>query len=59
MPALEGAGYDYFWRPSEGDDIPPFYAWFIRRDAAATDASHPHGRARLSAVGVACCSATT
>jgi hypothetical protein len=24
--------HDYFLRPSWGDDTPPFYAWFIKRD---------------------------
>lgn len=31
-PVLEHEGYEYFWRPSFGDDVPPFYAWFIKRD---------------------------
>ena len=31
-PILEGEGYDYFWRPTFGDDVPPFYAWFIKRN---------------------------
>jgi GrpB-like predicted nucleotidyltransferase (UPF0157 family) len=31
-PLLESQGYEYFWRPTEGDDGPPFYAWFIKRD---------------------------
>lgn len=31
-PILEAQGYDYFWRPTHGDDGPPFYAWFIKRD---------------------------
>lgn len=31
-PVLETQGYDYFWRPTHGDDGPPFYAWFIKRD---------------------------
>jgi GrpB-like predicted nucleotidyltransferase (UPF0157 family) len=31
-PILEMQGYDYFWRPTSGDDVPPFYAWFIKRD---------------------------
>lgn len=31
-PMLEAQGYDYFWRPTHGDDGPPFYAWFIKRD---------------------------
>jgi len=37
-PLLEAQGYDYFWRPTFGDDVPPFYAWFIKRD--------PHSGAR-------------
>src|SRR5262245_14869338 len=31
-PVLEAQAYDYFWRPTHGDDGPPFYAWFIKRD---------------------------
>lgn len=31
-PILEAQGYEYFWRPTHGDDVPPFYAWFIKRD---------------------------
>src|SRR5271166_5712392 len=27
-PALESQGYDYFWRPTRGEDGPPCYAWF-------------------------------
>ena len=38
VPVLESQGYDYFWRPTLGDDVPPFYAWFIKR--------HPVTRAR-------------
>jgi GrpB-like predicted nucleotidyltransferase (UPF0157 family) len=30
-PLLEAQGYDYFWRPTHGDDGLPFYAWFIKR----------------------------
>jgi GrpB-like predicted nucleotidyltransferase (UPF0157 family) len=41
-PELQRAGYDYFWRPSEGDDAPPFYAWFIRRDASGQRTHHIH-----------------
>jgi GrpB-like predicted nucleotidyltransferase (UPF0157 family) len=32
VPILEAQGYEYFWRPTTGDDGPPFYAWFIKRD---------------------------
>jgi GrpB-like predicted nucleotidyltransferase (UPF0157 family) len=31
VPLLETQGYDYFWRPTYGDDGLPFYAWFIKR----------------------------
>jgi len=41
-PILEAQGYDYFWRPSHGDDCPPFYAWFIKRDAAGQRTHHIH-----------------
>ncbi len=39
-PVLEAQGYDYFWRPTHGDDVPPFYAWFIKRDAAGARTHH-------------------
>ncbi|MFC2055420.1 GrpB family protein [Chloroflexota bacterium] len=41
-PILEEQGYDYFWRPSFGDDIPPFYAWFIKRDKNGNRTHHIH-----------------
>jgi GrpB-like predicted nucleotidyltransferase (UPF0157 family) len=31
-PLLEAQRYDYLWRPTRGDDGPPWYAWFIKRD---------------------------
>ena len=34
VPILEAEGYEYFWRPAFGDDGPPFYAWFIKRNFA-------------------------
>ncbi|MGH9940015.1 MAG: GrpB family protein [Blastocatellia bacterium] len=34
-PVLESQGYDYFWRPTFGDDVPPFYAWFIKRQESS------------------------
>lgn len=40
-PILEPWGYDYFWRPTHGDDGPPFYAWFIKR-APGTGARTHH-----------------
>ena len=39
-PVLESQGYEYFWRPTHGDDGPPFYAWFIKRDAATGIRTH-------------------
>ncbi len=41
-PVLEALGYDYFWRPTWGDDGPPFYAWFIKRDSAGRRTHHIH-----------------
>ena len=41
-PVLEAQGYDYFWRPTFGDDVPPFYAWFIKRDSAGARTHHIH-----------------
>src|SRR5437870_10269627 len=41
-PVLEGQGYDYFWRPSFGDDVPPWYAFFIKRDKNGTRIHHIH-----------------
>ncbi|HRI44580.1 MAG TPA: GrpB family protein [Fimbriimonadaceae bacterium] len=42
VPILESEGCDYFWRPSFGDDVPPFYAWFIRRDDEGRRTHHIH-----------------
>jgi GrpB-like predicted nucleotidyltransferase (UPF0157 family) len=39
-PVLESQGYDYFWRPTHGDDGPPFYAWFIKRDPSTRARTH-------------------
>jgi GrpB-like predicted nucleotidyltransferase (UPF0157 family) len=39
-PVLEAQGYDYFWRPTHGDDGPPFYAWFIKRDRPSGVRTH-------------------
>jgi GrpB-like predicted nucleotidyltransferase (UPF0157 family) len=40
VPVLEAQGYDYFWRPTRGEDGPPFYAWFIKRDPASGARTH-------------------
>ena len=42
VPILEAQGYDYFWRPTHGNDGGPFYAWFIKRDAAGSRTHHIH-----------------
>lgn len=42
VPILEQKGYDYFWRPTWGDDTPPWYAWFIRRNAEGVRTHHIH-----------------
>ena len=39
-PELESQGYDYFWRPTHGDDGPPFYAWFIKREPGTGARTH-------------------
>jgi GrpB-like predicted nucleotidyltransferase (UPF0157 family) len=39
-PLLESQGYDYFWRPTRGNDGPPFYAWFIKRDPVSGARTH-------------------
>jgi GrpB-like predicted nucleotidyltransferase (UPF0157 family) len=39
-PILEAEGYDYFWRPTFGEDVPPFYAWFIKRDRPGGKRTH-------------------
>ena len=40
-PAMELAGYDYFFRPDFGDDGPR-YPWFIGRDSSGVRVSHIH-----------------
>ena len=42
VPVLTVEGYDYFWRPTFGDDTPPWYAWFIKRDEAGVRTHHIH-----------------
>jgi GrpB-like predicted nucleotidyltransferase (UPF0157 family) len=42
VPVLEAQGYDYFWRPTWGDNTPPFYAWFIKRDHSGRRTHHIH-----------------
>jgi len=41
-PVLESQNYDYFWRPTWGDDTPPFYAWFIKRNSTGQRTHHIH-----------------
>lgn len=40
VPVLEAQGYEYFWRPTRGDDGGPFYAWFIKRDPVTGVRTH-------------------
>src|SRR5882762_2598715 len=47
-PILEAQGYDYFWRPTFGDDVPPWYAFFIRRDQRGMRTHHIHMVTRRS-----------
>ncbi len=41
VPILESEGYDYFWRPTIGNQ-PPYYAWFIKRDSDGRRTHHIH-----------------
>jgi len=41
VPILQRAGYEYLWRPVRGND-PPFYAWFIKRNADGIRTHHIH-----------------
>jgi GrpB-like predicted nucleotidyltransferase (UPF0157 family) len=41
-PILKAQGYEYFWRPSWGDNTPPFYAWFIKRNNEGARTHHIH-----------------
>lgn len=40
VPVLESQRYEYFWRPTKGEDGPPYYAWFIKRDASTGVRTH-------------------
>src|SRR5262249_8473172 len=40
VPVLQLQRYDYLWRPTHGDDGPPFYAWFIKRDPTTQVRTH-------------------
>jgi GrpB-like predicted nucleotidyltransferase (UPF0157 family) len=42
VPLLESQGYDYFWRPTSGENVPPFYAWFIKRNSNGNRTHHIH-----------------
>jgi GrpB-like predicted nucleotidyltransferase (UPF0157 family) len=42
VPILTFRGYEYFWRPTWGDDTPPYYAWFIKRDSQGHRTHHIH-----------------
>lgn len=39
---LEPQGYDCFWRPTLGDNTPPWYTWCIKRDAQGRRTHHLH-----------------
>lgn len=42
VPVLETLGYDAFWRATRGEDGPPFYAWFIKRNGKGERTHHIH-----------------
>jgi len=39
---LEPQGYDCFWRPTLGNDTPPWYTWCIKRDLTGNRTHHLH-----------------
>jgi GrpB-like predicted nucleotidyltransferase (UPF0157 family) len=39
---LKKRGYDYFWRPTFGNDVPPWYAFFIKRNEDGVRTHHIH-----------------
>lgn len=39
-PILQAEAYDFVWRPTSGDYVPPWYAWFIKRDPASGMRTH-------------------
>ena len=41
-PVLAQKKYEYVWRPMMGNDTPPFYAWFIKRDDSGRRTHHIH-----------------
>lgn len=41
VPILESEGYEYFWRPTIGNE-PPYYAWFIKRNSQGNRTHHIH-----------------
>ena len=42
VPILTFQGYEYFWRPTWGDEVPPYYAWFIKRNSQGYRTHHIH-----------------
>jgi L-amino acid N-acyltransferase YncA/GrpB-like predicted nucleotidyltransferase (UPF0157 family) len=42
VPILTAQRYEYFWRPTHGNNGLPFYAWFIKRDASGKRTHHIH-----------------
>jgi GrpB-like predicted nucleotidyltransferase (UPF0157 family) len=39
---LRARGYDYFWRPTFGDDVGPWYAFLIKRNKRGVRTHHIH-----------------
>lgn len=42
VPVMEAAGYEYLWRPTAGNEGPPWYAWFIKRGTNGRRTHHIH-----------------
>jgi GrpB-like predicted nucleotidyltransferase (UPF0157 family) len=41
IPIMESEGYEYFWRPTIGNQ-PPYYTWFIKRNSDGKRTYHIH-----------------
>jgi L-amino acid N-acyltransferase YncA/GrpB-like predicted nucleotidyltransferase (UPF0157 family) len=42
VPILTEKRYEYFWRPIDKENVPPYYAWFIKRNASGERICHVH-----------------
>ena len=50
-PLLKAQGYECFWRPTFGDNVRPWYAFFIKRNRRGIRTHHIHMITRHAAFG--------